>query len=439
MHKVYKKLMFFIILCVVFVSNPAQATDVISIQQTETTWSFNLSSAGIGGFNGQRFLAQNNNISKFSLKGGTDYNGTGKTFQLVIREYPATTTLLLDQSFTDMTITDGAETVFTISPAVALTPGNYYEIGFLSGDSLSWQGDVYGNDYYTYSQCVGTVCVSSPGFALNDYWFKIYWSDTYVGRDQVVPITPAQGAVDVSSPVSFTGTFNSTGIYDKLKLVIYNRDEALPNEEFSKLEYVASSTVGVGVNQSYSSNITLKPGNYKYLAFLQNSYTASTSLELLMDAEGKGPNPWYYFSVEQEDGSHTPLLGPSDAVLDYCNTPVSTSTNPVIRYTVEGFRDVICLMFIPDSSFFDDLEGSVADLTTKAPLGYFDLASTTIASFATSSVATTTNGLTVANWNILNGVKDFTIFALLRTLISYLFIVLAVIYVIKRLRSFIKI
>lgn len=220
-----------------------------------------------------------------------------------------------------------------------------------------------------------------------------------------------------SSEVVFSGTYNNVD-KDYLVIDIYSRDKQLTA---NKIYLTASSSVNA---ESFYATTTLAAGNYSWLAYLQDADTGTTSVDFYA-------LPWFFTTADP--GGHTGLIKPFAEVEDYCNY----STGEVIP---DALNKIICVLFIPDKSFLDDLGDSVSSFQTAAPLGYIDLAIEAVQTIATSAVATSGPAwLTASQWSILRGVAQLGIFSLFKIAISFMFLIVAAVYVFKRIKLLLKI
>lgn len=448
MLKLYYILIPLILLMVFFLPNITNAEDLISIDNTNCTWytqGQNFNNGYSSSFFRQSFTAVNNNISKIVLKKGTNYVYLESTRQVGLAIYKlstnevvmATSTIIYEDGVR------GSEFTWQLPLPIPLTIGEVYY--------FAWEqsGSCNAPDYSCFN-LVTTLdnngCYTEGAYSygtIRDIYFKIYYDNNVGSQDIVEPEYPPPFTWQLDSDITFTGTYNSTGNYDNIKIEILKYASSSTATWYS--DTFASSTIGN--NNTFSIDINLPAGTYAWTPYL---YSADTQNE----TNGKAVTIYWNFSVHYPNGNPVPIIidnnlkdgqvAADESVLVLCDM-VSTSTPSGVygwlaRWITEGSRDLICTFFVPKRSYLDDLASSTNQLKTKAPIGYITSISNLLTQIATSSEATTAPAfLTEEQYNILHDISDFGLFNLIKTILSYLFLLIAIVYTYGRIKHFIKI
>jgi len=244
----------------------ARASDVLSI---DGTFSDNFSFNNNNGYenNGQSFTAVNANISKITLKTGV-YGETADQFNLKIREHVASTTILFNQDFTGLDL-DSSEINLQISPPVSLNIGTVYDMVWTQLEECtdscwSTRGDVNHNDFYAGGQIMGDY--QADGDLGSDYWFKIYYDDTYFspGTWSVIASYPEGGMTFASTTISLIINYH---IPEGQSAYVFAWTEKGGGYQLHDFGLVATSTGTV------IKSVALTDGTYNWYAQLIDSDT----------------------------------------------------------------------------------------------------------------------------------------------------------------------
>lgn len=443
MSKTAKTFSLFILILGFFVFvGPANAAEVIDQEYTSSGANYCLYDSW-----STPFIPDQNNISKVEIVGGNCSGGTcvGKEFQFFVCQgvispalyssqyncgsnplvYSAATTSLF--SFTDLEKLPTPATLF---------PGASYYLTLYSPDTnfnVTGAGGGYSGQINLAKDC-SAPHITEPDQA-NQFYFKEYYEDTVLtGADYVFveKSFPKNLQEDVDNDFSFTGVYSNTlGIYDKLAIniqtgssspIIKCTNTVLPTGANIYVDITATSSLAFEVPM-----VGIQAGIYHWNAFLYDTDTNTWSKDCLKD--------YFSFTVQPVGGGHTPLesiytMLPKE---EYCNYE---SGNVI----ADAFNKVLCILFIPEKSYLEDLSSSTQRLLVTAPIGYITLAVAAVNSLATTTAATTTPVfLTASQYNIFKSASEIGIFSLIKNLISLLFLIVALVFVFKRLRALIKI
>lgn len=445
-----KKLIFIsLFIGLLFFSQKAKATETLSIDNSAQT---NLYSPGYS-VNGQRygqsFIALNNNISSFTIWNAnipaSATCGDSCTFYIKLINALATSTPLYEGTFI-RTNTDGTEQNFKFDDPIGLDIGGTYFIVWESaggtGDNFSFEATLDNDGEYL----SGDLIWYSGGDYVNygtqrDAKFQIYYDTDYTPWNYVKRINPQPMTWNLPfGLVEFKGWYNSNGLRENLWIEILKYDDLGIASHYR--DVVASSTFGM--YQAFATSTYLTEGNYAWLASL-----ADNNLE--NRKTGSAVDIFWNFSVAYETGEPVPVIIPdfqtatstSDKAWIYCDQ-VSTSTPGVwygwlAKWINDGIRDTICNLFIPNEYFLTEMASSTNNLSLKEPIGYVKLSINAIKEIATSSSATSSpSWLDNKNFYVLKSIANLGILTLFKTGISILFIILGFVYIIKRIRSLIK-
>lgn len=440
MFKYIKNLAFLLILLGFFVvTKPVKATNILDFSYTPGGWygagcNFNNSYEIELTTNNSEYTAGHNNISKITLRSGSDtsYAAGPRYTDIAIKDdygnYILATTTINFNFVND----DEFDLIFS-SPVPTIV-GNKYHI-FTNQSAPGTLGDCNSNS------CYNVACYFPPYYS---YWIKIYYSDNYSygANNLVTRESPTKFQWNIAGPeVTFSGHYNNDGTYNNILIEILKYGSS--PEPTSYLNIIASSTPGV--DNYFSENGSLIPGNYAWIASLANN-------DLSQITTGDAISMFWNFSVANLDGTPVPALIPGwhatntdDKALAYCDYDVAT-TSPngayewLARWITDGIRETICYLFIPNRGFLDDLGDATTNIQTKIPFGYISLIGNQLTAIATSSTATTVPAfISQDNYNGLKILAQANIFSYIRTILIYLFVFIAFLYLYKRIRRLIKI
>jgi len=272
-----------------------------------------------------------------------------------------------------------------------------------------------------------------------DYlYFKILNTDDVNELlNRVVRETPVNNVRLYDNNVSFTGTYTTNSSFDQVQIKIVKLTSATTSEEYINIEYEASE----GEDLAFTKEIYLPDGNYSYIAYMHNYDTGENGYDY-------DEYPWYFVI-----GTNTPQIIPgrlvegrteNEKILVYCDQEATTTPGTAYewlsKWIVDGIRDTICYLFIPNQGFIDALGDSAYELRTKAPIGYISLISDEFEDIATSTVATTSPAtISATDYNLFKALNNLGLFNTIRTILSYLMLIVALIYVYKRIKHLIKV
>lgn len=440
MKKITQKIaiLFIAFLGVFFYFQTGQATDIISIDN------YNQDNLYGPGYSvnaqkwGQSFIALSTNISGFSIINAnipaSASCGDSCTYYIKVYDLLATATPLVAETFI-RTNADGTQQDFFFSHPVSLNTGADYKIEWesasASADNFGFEatldndGNFYGGCLMRDFECQGTD---------RDSAFKIYYSDSFSFINYINAETPKNGST-YTSPVEFTGYYTNNGLYDQFAILIGRASTTTP-------EWFYSYDIIEAEDLPYTHLIDLTNGSYWYAPYMYNETTGATSFE----ENGYDINDFilrYSFKVG-DTASDVDNSSIYDNVLEYCQRTISTSTNPLIKYVVEGFKDAMCITFIPSRDFIEDLATTSNEFKHQAPIGYIPIAIEAWSSLATTANATTAPPIILElggseYYGLWQQISEWGIFYYFKLILDLLIIVFIVLYIYKRIRRLIKV
>ena len=341
----------------------------------------------------QSFTATESNISRFILKGGDSYNGSGATTTLHIHNR-ATNELIYQQDFPPVAVSNNIDMPYILDNPVSLVIGQEYQLQFEGTTGISNR-----------CSCNGCNPYAGGEWSFNntiDLYFKVYYTDNFQADSGITITYPTNYATYNGSPVPLTFNYNNPNSEFSQIIFTFQRITPQPQTLTPVHFYTASTT-------TYIDNIIFKNlvnGDYKVNAYKSNWNGT--------------PHPpataWTYFTIASstyDNGSAnmTPIYDdvPLTCIFNISECDNISSTD-FLGGIECGFKKVAIWGLCPSSEAQTALADGYNDLKNSFPFSaFFDLTDTV--SQAVSS--TTLNMNNTITMPFINKTGDFILIPVL--------------------------
>jgi hypothetical protein len=368
--------------------------------------------------------------------------------------YSSCSTVLTAWETSLMSGHDSAQYLFlsTSTPVTINTDYYYVLMQYLAdspGQTVNSYYTIADNELYAHGSGEDDANISQPdicyanffgsgGITCNDVkylYFRMWSSSDYLTtNDNVNRIYPPGFTWHMNNDFNFIGTYTNSSGYDFLRIDVV---QYVGNDYEPTFIDSLSTSITSGQNISWSIPANYPDGNYAWVAYLFDSSTQEKHEDQVV--------VYWNFSIGsstpiiiQTNSSSTEPVGGGKYVMSNCNQKYD-GTNFIFQ-TINALQKALCWLFIPQETSFQLLASSTNQIIYKAPIGYVKLAADSISAIATSSLATTTPAfITNSNYYWVKQLSYLGIFSLFKLIITTFLGILAFVYIIKRIKSLIKI